>query len=88
MEFVRVQPQVTIAVRRQIRRGFRQMLLSDAAGAFARIRREGGDEHQCFDVVLVAGLADHRTAIGMPHQHHRALHLRHHLARALGIVGQ
>ncbi len=88
MEPVRLHPEIAIAVRRQVRCGQGQVLLGDATGTFAAVGGEGGDIDQPDHIRLVAGLGDHRAAIGVSDQQDRPLLLRDHLARPLGIVRQ
>ncbi len=88
VEPVRLHPEIAIAVRRQVRCGQGQVLLGDATGTFAAVGGEGGDIDQPDHIRLVAGLGDHRAAIGVSDQQDRPLLLRDHLARPLGIVRQ
>ena len=88
MEPVRTQPQVAIAVGCQVRRCLRQVLLGDATGALAGIRREGSDVDQALHVGLATGLADHRAAVGVADQQHRPVDLPDHFPGASCVVGQ
>ncbi|MNT25178.1 hypothetical protein D3C72_1606850 [compost metagenome] len=88
MELVGLDPQIAVAVGDQVGGGGWRVLLGDAAGAFAGIRREGGDEDQGRDIGQIARLRQHRPAIGVPDQDDRSLLLSHHLAHPLGVVGQ
>ncbi|MNE54208.1 hypothetical protein D3C80_1489720 [compost metagenome] len=88
MELVGLDPQIAVAVGDQIGGGGWRVLLGDAAGAFSGVGREGGDEDQGRDIGQVAGLGQHRPAVGMTDQNDRPFLLRHHLAHSFGVVGQ
>jgi len=88
-EFLRIDPDVTVAIGGDIdSSGGHRSCLSDLTEALTCLRRERCNIDQARDVRRVAGFGDHRATVGMPHQKHRTVLLRDHLAGAIGIVGE